>query len=284
MICLSPKAYNCIETLFYYPYTIGAHLDKAVSDTNTIESIISSLTYVTGVHSVTIRNIGTISYISNGTVVIIQDISWSPTLTRFYYVKSNFITFSSQGNVPSVHPSMYTDRDERHFMCDNGYKVVSRKFRGKEYFNFKDTKGNIISDIDFTQVKPFSRYKDMTARGYTPNRRCYMVFDNGDLDEVNENKQYKTNRNMKQVIRLTESDLHRVIKESVNKILNEIGDTKRGQFKLGRVTTKASRRAEDAEARGDIDKAKKYDNIAKNANSREADDGRWFQYGLGSPF
>lgn len=38
----------------------------------------------------------------------------------------------------------------------------------------------------------------------------------------NENKQYKTNRNMKQVIRLTESDLHRVIKESVNKILNEL--------------------------------------------------------------
>lgn len=37
-----------------------------------------------------------------------------------------------------------------------------------------------------------------------------------------ENKEYKTNKNMKkQVIRLTEDDLHRIIKESVNKILKE---------------------------------------------------------------
>ena len=38
-----------------------------------------------------------------------------------------------------------------------------------------------------------------------------------------ENKKYKTNTNMakKQVIRLTEGDLHRIIKESVNKVLRE---------------------------------------------------------------
>ena len=37
-----------------------------------------------------------------------------------------------------------------------------------------------------------------------------------------ENKKYKTNTNMakKQVIRLTESDLHRIIKESVNKVMS----------------------------------------------------------------
>ena len=32
---------------------------------------------------------------------------------------------------------------------------------------------------------------------------------------------------MKQKIRLTEGDLHKIIKESVNRILNEIGDTKK---------------------------------------------------------
>jgi hypothetical protein len=39
----------------------------------------------------------------------------------------------------------------------------------------------------------------------------------------NYNKEYKTNTNMakKQVIRLTESDLHNIIKESVNSILKE---------------------------------------------------------------
>lgn len=37
------------------------------------------------------------------------------------------------------------------------------------------------------------------------------------------------------LIRLTESDLHRIVKESVNKILNEYGNTPEGQFMLGRL-------------------------------------------------
>ncbi len=40
---------------------------------------------------------------------------------------------------------------------------------------------------------------------------------------------------MKKVIKLTEEDLHNIIKESVNKVLNEIGDTARGQYMLGRL-------------------------------------------------
>ena len=37
----------------------------------------------------------------------------------------------------------------------------------------------------------------------------------------------------KKVVRLTESQLHNIIAESVNQILNEIGDTKLGQYMLG---------------------------------------------------
>ena len=56
---------------------------------------------------------------------------------------------------------------------------------------------------------------------------------NNNLDE---NKQYKINTNMnKKLIRLTEADLHRIVKESVNRILNEIGDTAKGQYMLGRL-------------------------------------------------
>ena len=40
----------------------------------------------------------------------------------------------------------------------------------------------------------------------------------------------------KKLIRLTESDLHRIVKESVNKIINEIGDTEKGQRALGALT------------------------------------------------
>ena len=39
----------------------------------------------------------------------------------------------------------------------------------------------------------------------------------------------------KKLIRLTESDLHRIVKESVRKIINEAGDTNRGQYLLGRL-------------------------------------------------
>ena len=39
----------------------------------------------------------------------------------------------------------------------------------------------------------------------------------------------------KNTIKLTESEFHRLINESVNQILNEIGDTPNGQYMLGRL-------------------------------------------------
>ena len=38
---------------------------------------------------------------------------------------SLFIIINSS-NIASVHPALYTDRNEPSFMCDNGFKVVSR--------------------------------------------------------------------------------------------------------------------------------------------------------------
>ena len=51
----------------------------------------------------------------------------------------------------------------------------------------------------------------------------------------------------KQIIRLTESDLHRIVKESVNNILKEIGDTPRGQYALGQVSQRANTDSLNAE-------------------------------------
>ena len=59
----------------------------------------------------------------------------------------------------------------------------------------------------------------------------------------------------KKLIRLTESDLHRIVKESVNRVLNEIGDTNRGQYHLGRA---AMRRVN----MGDYDDAREIDRYA----------------------
>ena len=44
---------------------------------------------------------------------------------------------------------------------------------------------------------------------------------NKNNDIKTENKQYNKNRNMKRTIRLTEQDLHRIVKESVNRVLKE---------------------------------------------------------------
>lgn len=40
---------------------------------------------------------------------------------------------------------------------------------------------------------------------------------------------------MKKTIKLSESDLHRIVMESVQQVINEIGDTPKGQYMLGRL-------------------------------------------------
>ena len=217
MLYYSEDAQKSLENLFYYPCTFGKNLQKALEDMKMIRGVLNALPLSPTRVMVRrfIRNIGTITYISSPSSCFIVCISWSSILTKFYYVKSNFIVFNSLGNIPSAHPSLYIDRNESYFKCDNGFVVVSRKqkVRGREIelFNFKNMDGHIICDIDFTQVKPFDEYKDMTARGYTPDRRCYIVFEDGFKEEVNEQRSIS---------------LKKIIKESVNSILNELCQTK----------------------------------------------------------
>ena len=45
---------------------------------------------------------------------------------------------------------------------------------------------------------------------------------------------------MKQRIKLTEGDLHRIVKESVKRVLKEIGNTTKGQYMLGRLYGRTS--------------------------------------------
>ena len=59
-----------------------------------------------------------------------------------------------------------------------------------------------------------------------------------------ENKQYNKNTNMKQTVKLTESELRNMIAETVKSVLNEIGDTDKGQDALGQVYGRALRRAQ----------------------------------------
>ena len=88
----------------------------------------------------------------------------------------------------------------------------------------------------------------------------------------------------KKLIRLTEQDLHRIVKESVHKIINEIGDTEKGQDALGQAHGRAIARAAKL---GDKDAiARKLRNTARDAAHKaysEAEKNNLFA-GIGSSF
>ncbi len=215
MIYLSKDVENSIDNLFYYPYTIGVHLQKTALDLRNIISALRTLFATKPNVSIRkqIQGVGKVTYMYTHNVYLIKSIEWCSSLTQFYYKKSNFITFNSKGNIASVHPSFYKEIQDSFFLCDNNYKVVSRAYNGRVVYNFKDINGHIISDIDFIQVKPFDKYKDMTARGYTPDRRCYIVFEDGSKEEINETK-YNSSR-----LLINESHIRKIVRETLRRYL-----------------------------------------------------------------
>lgn len=65
---------------------------------------------------------------------------------------------------------------------------------------------------------------------------------------------------MKQVIRLTENDLHKIVEESVRKILNEYGEGE-GQEKLGTAYMMAMNRVRSMDGE-DMERARRIANYA----------------------
>ena len=88
---------------------------------------------------------------------------------------------------------------------------------------------------------------------------------------------------MKRTIKLSESELRRMISESVKRVLNEIGDTDDGQNALGQVHGRAIARADHAPNKKE---AKKYNKIASDALHKAYDEGEKnnLYRGIGSPF
>ena len=59
---------------------------------------------------------------------------------------------------------------------------------------------------------------------------------------IAKNNNTKSQYSMKQIVRLTEGDLHRIIRKCVNEALNEVGNTEKGQWLLGAVRGRAAAR------------------------------------------
>ena len=89
----------------------------------------------------------------------------------------------------------------------------------------------------------------------------------------------------KKLIKLTEIDLHRIVKESAQKILNEIGDTPRGQFALGAVAARAGHRMFNSKSDRERDYWNNVENHAaeighNNVNPEWDDETEYFDNGI----
>lgn len=71
-----------LDKLFYYPYTLGKHIDRANRDLQTIKTSLSQLSLNIGTHSIPIQDIGSFEYLYNGKDVFIQFITWSTFLKK----------------------------------------------------------------------------------------------------------------------------------------------------------------------------------------------------------
>jgi len=69
----------------------------------------------------------------------------------------------------------------------------------------------------------------------------------------------------KNIIRLTEGDLHRIVKESVRRTINEIGNTPKGQKRLGALAQRYAQRNLDYDARDKNSKEAQIYDYAKKA-------------------
>lgn len=116
-----------------------------------------------------------------------------------------------------------------------------------EYHLIVDRVKDINPHKDFYKDRTFKKIS-FTIRDFTFSQLCDGNTRKGVIDEIiylltygtgNNNTQINTeNKSMntnKKVVRLTESQLHDIIAESVSQILNEIGDTAKGQYMLGRL-------------------------------------------------
>lgn len=144
-----------------------------------------------------------------------------------------------------------TDRDiesyaKKHWIDNSGKRVYGGDLE-KSYIDGNEKETNNI-------VKPLFK----------------SVYDS--IEKYKQRKNESKNMN-KKLIRLTESDLHKIVKESVNKIINEIGDSPKGQFMLGRVYRRA-------EKRGDKDTAIRASNKAWDGSEGGGRNYRNFKSGI----
>ena len=133
----------------------------------------------------------------------------------------------------------------------------------EECLNFSQ-QHNIKIVMKSTVKSPFSNGLPDSRFLFPKRNTPYNPSERTDISRIRENK-HNTNMNRKPLIRLTESGLHKIVKESVQNIINEIGDTPRGQRALGAVAARSIHRMHNALDDDQPEEAAYWDNVANDA-------------------
>ena len=170
----SQKAKQQIDNLFEIPSSFGSKGILSIRDIT--ERINRFLAYFRSKHyhgKAHIEDVGDVYYSmeEDGKSIIVHRFDWDVETARYNTNPNNFRRYSTENDIMAKPSSAYKEYPGCGTECTNGYKVVYRKVRGNKVYNFVNTKGEIVSPIDFTEVKPFRDGEN--ARGYTRNHKCY---------------------------------------------------------------------------------------------------------------
>lgn len=109
----------------------------------------------------------------------------------------------------------------------NGFGVSSRAGESQHY---REAIKNNKNDIKYYEEHPDGEYSKNAINRAKKNIETIKGYGKDLL-----NKKKNENKNMKQTIKLNESELKKIVAESVKRVVNEIGDTLAGQYMLGRL-------------------------------------------------
>lgn len=120
----------------------------------------------------------------------------------------------------------------------------------EECLNFSQ-QHNIKIVMKSTVKSPFSNGLPDTRFLFPKRNTPYDPSERADVSRIRENK-HNTNMN-KNIIRLTENDIHNIVKESVNKVLTELDWKTKMNYVMGR-----QKQGDEAYRQGDENGARKY--------------------------
>ena len=168
-------------------------------------------------------------HMSNGEIVMyITNISFNPI--QLAIVRGNTLAERARAGIVTTPPTLIATRrsvTDYSYYCDGGtyyghpISIVKNKRSNKNKLRFKyyDTvTRNIMFDYEFYSAFPFVNNE---ANAWATDGHKYllplMLFIESKIrQKIIKNKSYNTMNNTKKRIRLTESDLHRLIKEAIN--------------------------------------------------------------------